>query len=81
MTWKINKLRKIVKFRAIQNVPLIRYLRSLKYDILCLQEIHADTIEIQNTLNLRFQVHSAHCGIVNLNPAIEIQSPFITEDG
>jgi hypothetical protein len=58
---------------------------TLNYDILCLQETHATTTDIQNTLNLRFQPHdthwSNHCGIVSLNPLTELQPPTLAEEG
>lgn len=61
----------------------IRYLNSLKYDILCVQESHA--IEsVQNRLNMQFHTNSSiwtpHCGIISLNPLLTLESLNIDVD-
>ncbi|CAO3673010.1 unnamed protein product [Rhizopus stolonifer] len=62
----------------------IRYLRSQAYDILTLQETHAEDQKIQDTLNILFNTNSAHwtkhCGIVCLNPSISITPILVTID-
>ncbi|KAG1469191.1 hypothetical protein G6F56_003395 [Rhizopus delemar] len=62
----------------------IRYLRSQSYDILTLQETHAEDLEIQDTLNIPFNTKSAyrtkHFGIVCLNPSILITPTLVTID-
>ena len=63
----------------------IRHLRSLSFDILALQETHADNPDIQNILHTQFQakdsIWSAHCGLICLSPDIELSAPFISRCG
>ncbi|KAI8384101.1 hypothetical protein BD560DRAFT_431347 [Blakeslea trispora] len=67
-----------------QRSHFIRFLRDLRYDVLCFQETTADLPSTQSMLNTQFLTHSAiwskHCGIVSLNPSILITPDFITID-
>lgn len=60
----------------------IRYLRTLGYDILILQETHALHQQIIDEFNLQFRTTSSHwtqhCGIVSLNNRYSIQ---LIQDG
>lgn len=62
----------------------IRYLRSLDYDVLCFQESHASSDDVQSTLNMKLQAHSSiwteHCGVVSLDPSIDIVPILVTID-
>ncbi|KAG1467594.1 hypothetical protein G6F56_004324 [Rhizopus delemar] len=85
--FKITSLncRSLVKSNNTQtSSDFIRYLRQLNYDILCLQETHAATFEQQHTLNIKFCIENTiwtkHCGIVSLNPAINLIPHLITLD-
>ena len=58
----------------------LRYLRSLKYSLLLFQETAIPSHSFDSTthnLNLQLQVHqavwTAHCGIVNLHPALDMK--------
>ncbi|KAK4520347.1 uncharacterized protein ATC70_008481 [Mucor velutinosus] len=55
----------------------IRYLRSLHFGILCVQELHA-VETVQDQLHMQFQAHATlwtqHCGIISFNPLIHLQS-------
>lgn len=61
-----------------------RFLRTKDLDILCLQESHAATLEFQARLNMQLQAHDAiwsqHCGIVSLNPSINVESLYTSDD-
>jgi hypothetical protein len=54
----------------------IRYLRLHGIDILVLQETHANTPSVQQSLDIQLQakssVWSSHCGIVSFNPSFII---------
>ncbi|KAG1464209.1 hypothetical protein G6F56_005130 [Rhizopus delemar] len=58
----------------------IRYLRSQSYDILTLQETHAEDLEIQGTLNIPFNTKfPAHGkGIWKANPQLEKDDYFVS---
>lgn len=61
-----------------------RFLRSKDLDILCLQETHAASTEIQERLNIQLQsqdaIWSQHCGIVSLNSSILIEPLYTSDD-
>lgn len=61
-----------------------RFLRTKDLDILCLQETHAATLEFQERLNMQLQsneaIWSQHCGIVSLNPSIELEPIYTSDD-
>lgn len=65
----------------------LRYLRLSGSDILVLQETHAHSLLIQQSLDIQFQakssVWSRHCGIVSLNPhyVITPDSHISPDDG
>ena len=65
-----------------QRSHFIRFLRDLRYDVLCFQETTADLPSTQSMLNTQFLTNSAiwskHCGIVSLNHSILITPDFIT---
>ena len=62
----------------------IRYLRQLKYDILCFQEANASSEDIQTILNLKLQTQSSfwtrYCGIVSMNSSITVHPAHINID-
>ena len=62
----------------------IRYLRSLKLDILSFQETHAHSIQLQESLDMQLQcsasIWTKHCGIVSMNPSITLTPILITID-
>lgn len=61
----------------------IHYLHKLEHDVLCLQETHI-TPELQPTIEMQFQSSSTcwtkHCGIVSLNPNLQLHPILITRD-
>jgi exonuclease III len=56
------------------NAKFIRYLRTKAFDILALQETHADTPELESLFHTQFQasasIWSPYCSIVSLSPAL-----------
>lgn len=63
---------------------VISFLHLQQHDILALQKTHASTLEEQAVLNKLFRteqtIWSSHCGIVCLNPSLEMHPYFITRD-
>ncbi|GAN07739.1 hypothetical protein MAM1_0173c07242, partial [Mucor ambiguus] len=68
------------------NTKFIRYLHTLQYDILVLQETHADNQDTIDQFNMQFKTHNRansiywtpHCGIVILNKKYSLD---ILQDG
>lgn len=87
ITIKVGSLnaRSLIKQNNSNTTKLYaRYLRSLQLDILTLQETHATFPDIQASLDIHFQAKSTcwtkHCGVVILNPMIEMEPILITID-
>ncbi|CEP06981.1 hypothetical protein, partial, partial [Parasitella parasitica] len=61
-----------------------RFLTSQHLDILCLQETHAKSELIQQRLDMQLKTHqsiwTSHCGIVSLNPQVNIESLYVSID-
>jgi exonuclease III len=62
-----------------------RFLSSSKFEILCLQETHAHDETTQERLNIQLNaqqsIWTSHCGIVSLNPHINLESISVSRDG
>lgn len=63
---------------------LIKHLRDHNIDILTVQESHAHSLITQQTLDTLFRskssIWSKHCGIICLNPTLELQPDFISHN-
>jgi exonuclease III len=61
----------------------IRYLRSLKFDIMTLQETHVsdNTLSIINTqFQARYSMWTRHCGIVSFSPSFILSDNLVPEN-
>ncbi|KAK4518192.1 uncharacterized protein ATC70_001543 [Mucor velutinosus] len=62
-----------------------RLLISSDMDILCLQEAHSADPEVQDRLDIQLQAKTSiwthHCGVVSLNPAIQLEDAYVSTDG
>ncbi|KAG1136220.1 hypothetical protein G6F37_012136 [Rhizopus arrhizus] len=62
-----------------------RYLRSLPYDLLALQETHASSSLLQTRFDQCLQTSSSvwtqHCGLLSLNPMLKIEARWSSLDG
>ena len=64
---------------------LARHIRSLSYDIVALQETHADSFALHDRFDTCLQVRSStwtsHCGLISYNPALEITPEWAALSG
>ncbi|KAI8880160.1 hypothetical protein K501DRAFT_192026 [Backusella circina FSU 941] len=64
--------------------PLLTYIRSLKIDILLMQETHAHSPDIIEQLETRLKPYSStwssRCGILSFNPNVNLVYPFVKND-
>lgn len=62
-----------------------RTLRSLHFDILALQETHADSLDIQTRFDQCLQpsgcLWTKHCGLLSFNPAVSFDPLWSSVDG
>lgn len=62
-----------------------RHIRSLKYDIIALQETHASSLLLQSRFDQCLQVSSStwtqHCGLLSFNPMLNIIPLWSSIDG
>ncbi|GAN06991.1 conserved hypothetical protein [Mucor ambiguus] len=62
-----------------------RFLSSSDMDILCLQETHSADPEVQIRLDMQLQAKASiwthYCGVVSLNPAIQLNTVYVSADG
>lgn len=63
----------------------IRYLRSLSFDLLALQETYASSSKLQNLFHTQFQavdsVWSPHCGLVSFSPNFKLSDTVFSVCG
>lgn len=61
-----------------------RFLRTNLFDILCLQETHAGSTEIQSRLTMQLQAHqtiwTSHLGIINFNNNVHLEPIYTSTD-
>lgn len=62
-----------------------RFLTSSDLDILCLQETYTSDPDVQNRLDIQLKsktsIWTHYCGVVSLNPAIQLDDAFVSTNG
>ncbi|KAL7323945.1 hypothetical protein PS15p_210528 [Mucor circinelloides] len=62
-----------------------RFLISSDLDILCLQETYSSDPDVQNRLDIQLKsktsIWTHYCGVVSLNPAIQLDDAFVSTNG